>query len=136
MVVRSFDGRIAISGKEVALAIPNTGEARYEVSGGAMGGRLDILIPEGETGGGQVVLLVPDGEGEFDELVVTEPRTLVVGEDGRVKLTLSEYVQAVGALAGIGAKLSEFEGRIAALEVADGKGGSDELASYPSGEGE
>lgn len=141
MVVRSFDGRIAMSGKDVALAIPNTGEVRYEVLAGKHGGRLDVLIPDGETGGGQVVLLVQDGKGEYDELVVTEPRVLVMDSDGRVKLTLSEYVQVGNALSGIGAKLSEFEGRIAVLETQLSLLGAPALVTrtadgttYPSGE--
>jgi len=138
MIVKSVDGLVVMSGKEIAVAIPNEGEIRYKV---ACGGRLDVLVPDGEPGGGRVVLLVPDGEGEFDELVVTEPRTLVVGEDGSVKLTLSEYVQVKNALAGIGAMLAQFEGRIAVLETQLALLGSPVPATptadgttYPSGE--
>lgn len=132
MIVRSFDGRITMSGKEVAVAIPNAGEARYDVSAGTTGGRLDVLIPDGEPGGGCVALLVQDGKGEYDELVVTEPREFEVDLDGCVKLTLSEYVQVKNALSGIGAKLSEFEDRIAALEGASAPDTGE--GCYPSGE--
>lgn len=116
MILRTVDGRVAMSGKELAVAIPESGEARYEVSPGTIGGRLDVLIPEGQSVGGRVILGVPDGQGEFDELVITSPRTLEVDASGRVALTLSEYVQVGGALSAVAEKLGEFEARLSALE--------------------
>ena len=128
MILRSVDGLVAMSGKELAVAIPAAGEVRYEVSPGSVGGRLDVLIPEDqEKTSGRVILVVPDGTGGSDELVVTSPRTIRVSKDGTVSLTLSEYVQVGAALPAIGAKLAGLEERIALLEP---------VPDYPSVEGE
>ena len=145
MILRSADGLVAMSGKELAVAIPSAGEVRYEVSPGSVGGCLCILIPEGQDETlGRVILVVPDGAGSSDELVITSPRTLEVTAGGKVALTLSEYVQASGALSAIPAKLGEFEGRIADLEAlvglmgtpVEGEVPTGEGTTYPSGEGE
>ena len=119
MLVDSLDGTVSMSGSRLWVGIPNSGEARYRVDPGA-GGTLNVgwAEAEDEVGRtGRVVLDVPDGHGEHDELVVTSPRTIRVSEHGTVALTLSEYVQVSGAFPAIGAKLSEFEGRIAELEA-------------------
>ena len=118
MILRSVDGLVAMSGKELAVAIPASGDVRYEVSPGGMGGCFDVVIPkEQEETRGRVILEVPDGHGEHDELVITSPRTIRVSEDGAVSLTLSEYVQVSGALSAIPAMLGELEARVAALEA-------------------
>lgn len=130
MILRSVDGLVAISGKELALAIPVSGDVRYEVSPGSVGGRLDVLIPEDQDETlGRVILVV--GE---DELVITSPRTLEVTADGTVSLTLSEYIQLGNALSAIPAKLGEMEWRVAALEAAAG-GSPAPLNVTISGEG-
>ena len=119
MLVDSLDGTVSMSGSRVWVGIPNSGEARYRVNPGA-GGTLNVgwAEAEDEVGRtGRVVLDVPDRHGEHDELVVTSPRTIRVSEDGTVALTLSEYVQVSGAFPAIGAKLSELEVRVAALEA-------------------
>ena len=128
MILRSVDGLVAMSGKELAVAIPASGDVRYEVSPGGMGGCFDVVIPkEQEETRGRVILEVPDGHGEHDELVITSPRTIRVSEDGTVALTLSEYAQVSAALPAIGAKLAGLEDRIALLEP---------VPDYPSVDGE
>ena len=119
MLVNSLDGMVSMSGSRLWVCIPNSGEARYRVDPGA-GGTLSATWAEAEDEGGRtgrVILEVPDGHGEHDELVITSPRTIRVSEDGTVALTLSEYVQVSGAFPAIGAKLSELEVRVAALEA-------------------
>lgn len=139
MILRTADGLVAMSCKELAVTIPVAGEVRYEVSPGSVGGSLCILIPEGQNETlGRVILEVPDGAGGSDELVVASPRTLEVTAGGKVALTLSEYVQASGALSAIPAKLGEFEARIAELEAMVGLRPQmpETGTSCPSGEGE
>ena len=119
MLVRSLDGTVSMSGSRVWVGIPNSGEKRYRLGAGA-GGTLSATWAEAEDEGGRtgrVILEVPDRHGEYDELVLTSPRTIRVSEDGTVSLTLSEYVQASGALSAIPAMLGELEARVAALEA-------------------
>lgn len=116
-----------MSGDRMTVHAPVEAGTAVEVVVAAEGGGfvLDVLRPEGAAG--SVVLRV---QGQEDGLSLAEGQIVVDG-DGRVRLTLAEYIQAGAAFRAVaeGAqvvfpKLEELESRLASLEARCG-GASD-----------
>lgn len=108
-----------MAGDRMTVHAPMEAGTAVEVVVAAEGGGfvLDVLRPEGAEGA--VVLRV---QGEEDGLALTAGQ-LVVDADGRLRLTLAEYVQAGAAFKAVaeGAgvvfpKLKELESRLDVLE--------------------
>ena len=112
-------GGVWMSGDRMTVHAPVDAGTAVEVVVAAEGGGfvLDVLKPEGAAG--SVVLRV---QGQEDGLSLAEGQIVVDG-DGRVRLTLAEYIQAGAAFRAVaeGAqvvfpKLSELESRLDVLE--------------------
>lgn len=108
-----------MSGDRMTVHAPVEAGTAVEVVVAAEGGGfvLDVLRPEGAAG--SVVLRV---QGQEDGLSLAEGQIVVDG-DGRVRLTLAEYIQAGAAFKAVaeGAgvvfpKLAELESRLDVLE--------------------
>jgi hypothetical protein len=110
-----------MSGERMTVHAPVGAGTAVEVVVAAEGGGfvLDVVRPEGAEG---VVVVRVQGQEEGVAMMVGQ---IVVDADGRVRLTLAEYIQAGAAFRAVaeGAavvfpKLAELEGRVAALETA------------------
>ena len=109
-----------MGGERMTVHAPIEAGAAVEVVVAAEGGGfvLDVVRPEGAAGA--VVVRV---QGQEDGVSMAEGQ-LAVDADGRVRLTLAEYIQAGAAFRAVaeGAgvvfpKLESLEGRVAALEA-------------------
>lgn len=102
-----------MSGDRMTVHAPVEAGTAVEVVVAAEGGGfvLDVLRPEGAAG--SVVLRV---QGQEDGLSLAEGQIVVDG-DGRVRLTLAEYIQAGAAFKAVAEMAGVVLGRLDALEA-------------------